>query len=584
MGLGNLTDRSTGQTITQEFFNDIHSVLNGSFVGRNSSGAATSGQDLGTAALPWGTIRSNALVINGQSVDVSQISRTTNQVLSGKTRSSSNQPQFISPSASLAFTVLGSATNLVVDISGSTVTVTTDIVKTGITAAPSSTNTALINDADAADQEDTRQWGAEYHTKKITVDTMGANFGNFVGKWIAFSINDGSNTEYAMGYLESSTSISRVKRGYFFDSSGSPVKPVKFANNDTVTVLQLGFVFIDDDTTTVDVTYNNPTWAYSSPAAPVTGDYWYDLDNDLWKRYDGASFQIIGRTLIGVVCSNTTAVVGARARELYNAFDDYGGVEVEIKSTEIAWANMAEARIKVNGKVLEFGLATNMSWNITTDLAATADMHNATEQASTYYYLYITDEGDCLISDIAPYLVNIKNNTWYHPYNPWRCVGDVYNDGSSNITKIGSWYNDEARLKVDAGNGQGSGGTKIRRFTNTIQNTGTAFDYLDDATNGASITIRRSGYYSIYFQDVSSGGVGLSGISKNASSLTVSISSLSSDQQIGYGTEASEYAQFSVTTLLKQGDIIRPHGNGSEDDTGTSVMLIVDYVGSKRRG
>ena len=37
MGTGTLTDRASGQIILDTFFNDIHSVLNGDFVGRNST-------------------------------------------------------------------------------------------------------------------------------------------------------------------------------------------------------------------------------------------------------------------------------------------------------------------------------------------------------------------------------------------------------------------------------------------------------------------------------------------------------------------------------------------------------------------
>lgn len=53
-GTGTLTDRTTGQTITSAFFNDIHSALKSDFVGRNSSGVATANQNLGTTTYPWG--------------------------------------------------------------------------------------------------------------------------------------------------------------------------------------------------------------------------------------------------------------------------------------------------------------------------------------------------------------------------------------------------------------------------------------------------------------------------------------------------------------------------------------------------
>lgn len=48
-----LTNRTDGETIGQAFFNDIHAALDGDFVGRNSSGVPTSGQNLGTSTYRW---------------------------------------------------------------------------------------------------------------------------------------------------------------------------------------------------------------------------------------------------------------------------------------------------------------------------------------------------------------------------------------------------------------------------------------------------------------------------------------------------------------------------------------------------
>ena len=62
MGTNTLSARSTGETITSAFFNDFNSALNEDLVGRNSSGAATTSQNLGTASIPWGTLYSNNII------------------------------------------------------------------------------------------------------------------------------------------------------------------------------------------------------------------------------------------------------------------------------------------------------------------------------------------------------------------------------------------------------------------------------------------------------------------------------------------------------------------------------------------
>ena len=159
MGTGTLTDRATGQTILDTFFNDLNSAFNGDFVGRNSSGVATSLQNLGTNALPWGSAFITSLILNGSSVDASLLTAPKNRIVSGETRAASNQPQFIDPNgAAASFILRGLTTNLVLDIDGVAVTVNTDITKSALTVGPSSTATCLVDESTAADQEATKTW------------------------------------------------------------------------------------------------------------------------------------------------------------------------------------------------------------------------------------------------------------------------------------------------------------------------------------------------------------------------------------------------------------------------------------------
>jgi hypothetical protein len=61
-----LTDKVTGETITQSFFNDIHDALSGTVVPRNSSGVPTTGGgDLGSSTYRWGTIYGAAGDLSG---------------------------------------------------------------------------------------------------------------------------------------------------------------------------------------------------------------------------------------------------------------------------------------------------------------------------------------------------------------------------------------------------------------------------------------------------------------------------------------------------------------------------------------
>ena len=435
MGSSTLTNRASGQTILDTFFNDIHSAINGDFVGRNTSGVATSGQNLGTNAIPWGVGYFNSMVLNGSAVDTSLLTAPKNRIVSGKTRTTSNQPQFIDPNgAAASFVLEGLSTNLVLDIDGAAVQMAIDVTKSALTVGPSTTATAQINDTAAADDEYTKTSGEQgAQDETLSVDTMGAEFQTFIGQWVAVKIA-GVATEYALVFVKSATELTNCYRGFFYDSSAAPINRTAFTNNDVITVLSTGWVFVENDGATVDVSYTNPIKSFTAPSGPATGDYWYDLANETWKRYDGASWQIINRTLVGVVGIDSANCVCAKSFDFYAKYADTNNAEFEINSTEIVQIKNHDAKTSVYGNEFNFNF-NHENWNVTTDLAVAADMYNATEQASTVYYAYLKDDGDTVISDISPhYRPDLLG--WYHPHNPHRCLAQFYNDGSNNIVLI----------------------------------------------------------------------------------------------------------------------------------------------------
>jgi len=442
MGTGTLTDRSTSQTILQTFFNEIHAALNGTVVGRNSSGVATSGQDLGSTSLPWGTLYVNNLNLGGSAVDASAFVAPNNRIISGKKRSASNQPQFIDPNgAAASFVLEGNTTDLVVDINGTQVTVSTDITESSLTVGPSTTATALVNDSDAADQDSTRTWG-EFGAEKetITVDTMGAEFQSFIGEFQIIQIS-GVATEYALAYVKSTTELTNVFRGWFTNSSGNPVNRTGFSNNDTITVLSTGWVFVENDGTTVDVSYTTPIYAFDEPGSPATGDYWYDLVNNVWKRYSGSSFDQINRTLVGVVGIDSSNCVCARSFDFYFNPNEVNTFELELESNTEIKAKYRDARISVYGNTFQYTNQLQV-WDISSDLAASTDLYDATEQSSTTYYVYLKDTGEPIFQDISPqYRPDLGG--WYSVHNPWRCIGKAFNNSSSNLASASNSPIDE---------------------------------------------------------------------------------------------------------------------------------------------
>lgn len=544
-------------------------------VGRNSSGVPTSGQNLGTVAIPWGTLRCNSAVIGGDSVDTALITAPPNRVVSGKTRTTSNQPAFITPNgAALSLIIDATPTVLTLDVNGADVSVSADITISSLTAAPAANNTCLVNDTDAADQHDTRLWGEPEHRKELTVDTMGSEISALVGKYAAFMIDNGSVTEYFLAYVKSTTALTQIKRGYFYDSSLNPKNRIVFSNNDTITLLKLGWIFVENNGTTADVTYTNPVWSFTSPGSPATGDYWYDLDNQVWKRYDGASFQIISRTLVGVFANSTTACVGARCVDFYAKYDAKNELALSKFSTEIVKGTKPNQKVNVAGRDMDFGnsLAT---WNITTDLATAADMYDATEQASRMYYLYLTDQGDTVISDISPYFRGDLCGE-YHPHNPWRCVGLAFNDSGSDIQGVSAVaFPENDYIRLHTGNGLGAVDTGVRRFSTTLENKMASAVYTDTANEGAVIDIFWPSSFSFSYSDVSAAGSRAHGIALNESAPRTGQPADAVCLAQAFTSDIDEGFYLSRTQGLLIGDKVRPRYEGTPSATTPGVHFAV---------
>lgn len=436
MGTGALTNRSLGQTILASFYNDIHGVLEGDFVGHDpNTGNPLSGQNLGNQAYPWGACYINSLILAGQAFDPTILESSPYKIVSGAVRATSNQPQFITPAGSSLNYTIQTSPNLILQIAGVSATWSSNKTSAG-TAAPSSSNTATVNDATASNQAATRTWG-EYGSQNpfypITITGAGTNITARVGSYQAFKIG----TEYFIAFVESTTSLSRCFRGYFFDSSGLPIKRTTFSNSATITLMNLGYVFLDSDGATVDTIFtgtgvnNAPTYAFTAPTSPANGDYWYDQTNTVWKKYNGSSWAIVNRILAGLVVCDSSNCVAARSGDFFGLVRADNSIELAFSSSTVVKAQGIGQRVNVNGKRVYF-YTNRPSWDTAANLAGTSDRYNAAVSASSTEYFYVTDQGDTKISDIEPYW-RADLLGWYHPYNPWRWVGQDTPDGSANF-------------------------------------------------------------------------------------------------------------------------------------------------------
>jgi hypothetical protein len=435
MGLISLVRKTLAPIIQNEWYNDFLDALADDLVGRNTSGVPTAGKNLGNSLYPWGRLFVDGIVLDGSLLSTEDQDSSPYKILSGKARSGSNQPQFLLPSGSGATATLEAAgTNLVLEIDGESVTFDSDVAISGLTVAPSSNNTALVNEPTAADQAATRLWGennprfTDHPT--LAIDNAGSEVTALVGQYVCFKLDNGSATEYLLGFLKSSTELIDVRRGYFTDSSGNPKNRIVFTDNDTLTLMKLAWVFAKSDET-VDISYKNPSVSASEPAAPATNDYWYDLANQLWKQYDGAAWQTVERLPVGLLVIDSTNCVAARSFDFFATIRADNTLELEYLSASTVRAKSGNGVVGVMGQRFRFAFS-RPTWDMASHLAAAADLYSSTEQASRMYCFYLTDEGALKISDIQPYW-RAEFGGWYHPHLPWRYLGDGYNNASSNL-------------------------------------------------------------------------------------------------------------------------------------------------------
>lgn len=159
----------------------------------------------------------------------------------------------------------------------------------------------------------------------------------------------------------------------------------------------------------------------------------------------------------------------------------------------------------------------------------------------------------------------------------------IISDGANWIILNESVKYVDSAVHVDSGNGHGSTNTKIRRFTNTRKNVGTAITYADSSTLGASFTINQTGLYSISYNDSRSASSDFMGISVSTSAPTTDISSLTYAQGIRAITTspAAGYAQCSITLELVAGDVVRAHTRGAHDNTAEQMIFVITKVSDK---
>jgi hypothetical protein len=344
----------------------------------------------------------------------------TNRVESGRV-DSNDQPMYLVPGGGSTVELLGSVTPFRCYIQNTLVEVSTDLTLSGL-AGPGAFTT-LVNDTGLSGQASSKLQGE--NGTSISIDTP-TGTPPTVNTFQAWKVGA---TEYFFGRYESSSGLNRCSRGFFFDASDVEIPRLAISNNDTITLCRAAYIFFTNvaSTPALAVTYNKPSVAYDQPAGASSGDWWFDLAAGFWKKFDGSSWADGTGLFIGIAVVDGSTVVGCRSFDFGRGFSAVNTASIQ------KYDNATIRSIEPGAQINVYG--SNFSWirdNIVWDMSADLDS-GLTEASSTVYYFYITNEGDTIISDVAPYDRRTDLFGFYHPHKPWRAIGYATNDGSSNL-------------------------------------------------------------------------------------------------------------------------------------------------------
>jgi hypothetical protein len=138
------------------------------------------------------------------------------------------------------------------------------------------------------------------------------------------------------------------------------------------------------------------------------------------------------------------------------------------------------------------------------------------------------------------------------------------------------------QVLLRTGNGTGSTGDKIRRFTTTVINTGTAITYADSATDGASFTINEDGIYAVVYADTGSVGA-YYGITVNQPDLTINVFSVPNANTIGFiliSSTAASSTSFSTVFRFVASDVVRPCIGNTVAGTTSQIRFYITKIAS----
>lgn len=232
-------------------------------------------------------------------INLSQVNSDVNQaftfpasrIISGRLASANNQPMFLVPDGTAATVNLkATSTNFQAYFNASLQTFSADIAATGLSTAPGSNNTCLVNDSTLSGAAATKTQG-EYGSS-ISIGTIGSGITALSGSFAAFK----TSTEYFIAQVENGTSYATPTGNMGLSTTGDTTNTSSLIKNVATTVgLYNGMTItgtgIPGATTILSFTANSITLSANATASN-----------------SGVTFTILGTKLTGLSSVSGIAV------------------------------------------------------------------------------------------------------------------------------------------------------------------------------------------------------------------------------------------------------------------------------------
>lgn len=347
---------------------------------------------------------------------------------------------------------------LTVFINGTVLTLSATQVVSGLTLASAGVS-ATISAGIYAGSAFTRTEG-EFGDTVIVMDGYASAFTatNRIDTQQAFK----TGSEFFLGKVSKKSTaaeigIEKCKRGIGRSARGT------LTDNDVVYLMESNYLFLNSDGS-VSATTLPPKYQATDPGSGTSGEYYFNTNSKVWKRYTGSWAQQNAIPL-GVVVLDSVGVVAIDHEDFDLSWDSTYEADIYpiMEGTSAISAVSGLSAIGVNiQKISVAGETVYMPQPRELVLSATL-LSSLTEASGTLYYLYLTPLGEFYFDTVSPREKG-KKKGYYHPKYYWRNISFWYNDSSYNMAPFKQSHIDY----IYSMNGTGAGSDSVTSSTSTL--------------------------------------------------------------------------------------------------------------------